>query len=390
MNEIILLKLGEMVLKGLNRHEFENRLLNDIRSRLKPLGKFDLSIRQSTVYVEPKTETDMDEVFRRLQHVFGPVAMSRARASAKDVDAIVETAIPYLREAMTGAESFKVESKRSDKRFPMTSIQISQAVGGALHDAYPHVRVDVHNPDLTVYVEIRETAAYVHAGSLPGAGGLPVGSGGRGVTLLSGGIDSPVSSYLMAKRGMALVPVHFFSYPYTSPEAREKVEELARILARYTGRMTLHLVPFTAVQEAIRKNCPENLFTLIMRRFMMRIAQRIALDTGCGAIVTGECLGQVASQTLDAMTVTGQVCTLPVFRPLIGLDKEETVKLARRIGTFDTSVLPYEDCCTVFTPRHPKLRPTVEELEKAETALDCETLIESALAGVEKLVVSGW
>ena len=390
MNEIILLKLGEMVLKGLNRHEFENRLLNDIRSRLKPLGKFDLSIRQSTVYVEPKTETDMDEVFRRLQHVFGPVAMSRARASAKDVDAIVETAIPYLREAMTGAESFKVESKRSDKRFPLTSIQISQAVGGALHDAYPHVRVDVHNPDLTVYVEIRETAAYVHAGSLPGAGGLPVGSGGRGVTLLSGGIDSPVSSYLMAKRGMALVPVHFFSYPYTSPEAREKVEELARILARYTGRMTLHLVPFTAVQEAIRKNCPENLFTLIMRRFMMRIAQRIALDTGCGAIVTGECLGQVASQTLDAMTVTGQVCTLPVFRPLIGLDKEETVKLARRIGTFDTSVLPYEDCCTVFTPRHPKLRPTVEELEKAETALDCEALIESALAGVEKLVVSGW
>ena len=378
-----------MVLKGLNRRDFENRLLNDVRERLKPLGRFRVAIRQSTVYVEPASEdADVDEAFRRMQCVFGPVALSRARACEKDVDAIVETAKTYLGDALLAAGSFKVESKRSDKRFPLTSIQLSQAVGGALHDAFPELTVDVHNPALTVHVEIREQAAYVHTDSVPGAGGLPLGSAGRAVTLLSGGIDSPVSSYLMAKRGLALIPVHFFSYPYTSPEARDKVVELARIIARYTGRMTLHLVPFTAVQEAIRRDCPDNLFTLIMRRFMMRIAQRIAEDTGGRAIITGECLGQVASQTLDALTVTGGVCTMPVFRPLIGLDKEETVKLARKIGTFETSVLPYEDCCTVFTPRHPKLRPSIEELERAEAALDGEALIAAALEGVEKIVVT--
>ena len=391
MNEIILLKLGEMVLKGLNRHNFESRLLNDVRDRLKPLGKFQVAIRQSTVYVEPMAEgLDMDEAFERMRYVFGPVALSRAKACEKDVDAIIETAKTYLGEALLQAGSFKVESKRSDKRFPMTSIQISQTVGGALHDAFPGLTVDVHHPAMIVHVEIREQAAYVHTNSVPGAGGLPLGSAGRAVTLLSGGIDSPVSSFLMAKRGLALIPVHFFSYPYTSPEARDKVVELAQIIARYTGRMTLHLVPFTAVQEEIRRCCPENLFTLIMRRMMMRISQRIAEGIGGQAIVTGECLGQVASQTMDAMAVTGAVCSMPVFRPLIGLDKEETVKLARRIGTFDTSILPYEDCCTVFTPRHPKLRPTLEEIEAAEAALETDRLIEAALAGIEKVVVRAY
>ena len=386
MNDILLLKLGEIVLKGLNRKSFEQKLMGNIRRRLVPIGKFKVTCLQSTVYVEPlEDEIDMDAAFEAVQKVFGVVKISRAAACEKDKDAIARLAIDYLREDMLRAKSFKVESKRSDKSFPMTSIQLSQYVGGELAEAYPNCRVDVHDPELVVNLEIRDLAAYVHAQPVNGAGGMPVGSNGVAVTLLSGGIDSPVSTYMIAKRGVRLIPVHFFSFPYTSQQAKEKVVELTRLLTAWCGRMTLEVVPFTHIQEEIRDKCPEEYFTLIMRRFMMRIAERIALSNGAKAIVTGENLGQVASQTMEAMASTQAVLSLPVLQPLIGLDKEEIVQLSRKIGTFDTSILPYEDCCTVFTPRHPRTRPTVAEVEAAESAMDVETLVEEALQGIERI-----
>ena len=386
MNDMILCKLGEIVLKGLNRKSFEIKLMGNIRRRLAPLGAFRVYCLQSTVYVEPENdEADVEAAFEALKKVFGIVKLSRAAACGKDPDAIARRAIDYLRDEMLAAKSFKVESKRSDKSFPMSSIQISQHVGGELAEAYPDCAVDVHTPELTVYVEVRDAAAYVHAGAVPGAGGMPVGSNGVAVTLLSGGIDSPVSSYMIAKRGVRLIPVHFFSFPYTSEAAKEKVVELARLLTEYCGRMTLEVVPFTHIQEEIRDKCPEEYFTLIMRRFMMRIAERIAEANGAKAIVTGENLGQVASQTMEAMASSQAVVKLPTLQPLVGMDKEEIVQMARRIGTFDTSILPYEDCCTVFTPRHPRTRPKLSEVEAVETALDVEALVNEALAGTERI-----
>ena len=386
MNDIILLKLGEIVLKGLNRRSFEQKLMGNVRRRLLGLGKFKVSIMQSTIYVEPADDTaDMDAAFEALQDVFGIIKMTRAAACEKDKDAIARLAIDYLRDDMERARSFKVESKRSDKAFPMTSIQLSQYVGGELAEAYPDCAVDVHEPELTVHIEVRDAAAYVHAAPIDGAGGMPIGSNGTAVTLLSGGIDSPVSSYMIARRGVHLIPVHFFSFPYTSQQAKEKVIELGNILTRYCGKMTLEVVPFTHIQEEIRDKCPEEYFTLIMRRFMMRIAQGIAKDCKAAAIVTGENLGQVASQTMEAMASTQAVLDLPVLQPLIGMDKEEIVRMARKIGTFDTSILPYEDCCTVFTPRHPRTRPKLAEVEKAESVLDIETLVAEALRGRERI-----
>ena len=388
MNDMILLKLGEIVLKGLNRKSFEQKLMGNIRRRLLGLGKFKVSCMQSTVYVEPESEdADLDAAFEALQDVFGIVKISRAVACDKDRDAIARTAIDYLCEDMLRAKSFKVESKRSDKSFPMTSIELSQYVGGELQEAFPDCSVDVHEPELVVHIEIRDLAAYVHAQPVQGAGGMPVGSNGVAVTLLSGGIDSPVSSYMIAKRGVRLIPVHFFSFPYTSQQAKEKVVELARILTRYCGKMTLEVVPFTHIQEEIRDQCPEEYFTLIMRRFMMRIAERIANEWNAKAIVTGENLGQVASQTMEAMASTQAVLDLPVLQPLIGMDKEEIVQMSRKIGTFDTSILPYEDCCTVFTPRHPRTRPKVAEVAAAESALDVDALVEEAFLGIERITV---
>ena len=388
MHEIILMKLGELVLKGLNRRSFEDKLMANARRRLKPFGEFRVYTKQSTLYVEPKGEgCDLEGAWQAMTRLFGVVGLSRARACAKDKDALLETAKTYLDDKLRAARTFKVESKRADKSFPMTSIQLSQYVGGELHEAYPHLQVDVHHPELTVYLEVRDYAAYVHADPEPGAGGLPVGIGGRAVSLLSGGIDSPVASWMIAKRGIALEMVHFFSYPYTSQAAKDKVLELARLLTPWCGSLTVHVVPFTALQEELRRSCPEELFTILMRRFMMRIAQRVAQRIGAGALVTGESLGQVASQTMDAMRCTGQVCSLPILRPVVGMDKEEIVRIARKIGTFETSILPYEDCCTVFTPRHPRLRPLPGEVEAAEAKLDVEGLVNAAVDGIERIRV---
>ena len=478
INDIILLKLGEIVLKGLNRRSFEQKLIGNINRRLSAIGKFKVYCMQSTIYVEPVDETsDMDAAFEALGKVFGIATMSRAAGCEKDAAKIAELAISYLKDDMEAAKSFKVEGKRSDKSFPMTSIELSQYVGGELAEAYPECRVDVHEPELVVHVEIRDLAAYVHAAPTPGAGGMPVGSNGIGVTLLSGGIDSPVSTYMIAKRGVRLIPVHFFSFPYTSEQAKQKVIELAEILTAYCGKMTIEIVPFTHIQEEIRAKCPEDYFTLVMRRFMMRIASRIAEANGakatymiakrgvrlipvhffsfpytseqakqkvielaeiltayCGkmtieivpfthiqeeirakcpedyftlvmrrfmmriasriaeangakAIVTGENLGQVASQTMEAMASTQAVIDLPVLQPLIGMDKEEIVQIARKIGTFETSILPYEDCCTVFTPKHPKTKPKVHEVAEIESVLDIDALVDEAVAGIERVKV---
>ena len=386
MHEIILCKLGEIVLKGLNRHSFEMKLMSNIRRRTQRYGKFKIYSRQSTIYVEPAEETcDLDAAYDACKKVFGIIAIARAVPCAKEKEAIFNTAREYLAPALLAAKSFKVESKRSDKSFPMGSIQLSQWVGGALHDAFPHLIVDVHNPELTVHLEVREDAAYVHGPAEAAAGGLPIGMGGHAVSLLSGGIDSPVSSYMIAKRGVQLELLHFASLPYTSEQAREKVLQLAQELTVWCGRLTVHVVPFTEIQEEIRRKCPEDHFTLIMRRFMMRLGDRLAHELACKAIVTGESLGQVASQTIQALVVSDDVATLPVLRPLIGMDKEEIVRIARHVGTFDTSILPYEDCCTVFTPRHPKTKPNLEEVREYEAALDIDALCDKALAGREMI-----
>ena len=388
MKEIFLLKLGEIVLKGANKRQFESRLRQNVRRRMKLYGNFDVYLMQSTLYVEPMDEEcDVDGAWEACRSIFGVVSLCRCRPCEKTTDAIFEAIENYLGDDLDCARSFKVESKRSDKRFPLTSIQLSQEIGGRLAEAHPTVAVDVHHPDYTVFVEVRDLAAYVHGPAEPGAGGLPTGVGGRAMCLLSGGIDSPVAAWMMAKRGMEIECVHFFSYPYTSQLAKDKVLELARLVTRYSGRMTVNVVSFTKIQEAIRDNCPEEFFTLIMRRFMMEISARIGKNHGCGALITGENLGQVASQTMEAMTVTGAVVDIPVFMPLIGMDKEEIVTISRKIGTFETSVLPYEDCCTVFTPKHPKTKPTIAQLENAERKLDREALILEALENVEKITV---
>jgi thiamine biosynthesis protein ThiI len=388
MKEIFLLKLGEIVLKGANKRQFESKLRQNVRRRMKPYGNFDVYIMQSTVYVEPMDENcDVDGAWDACHSIFGVVSLCRCRPCEKDLDAIFAAVENYLGDDLDCAKSFKVESKRSDKRFPMTSIQLSQEIGGRLAEAHPTVEVDVRHPEYTVYVEVRDLAAYVHGPAEPGAGGLPTGVGGRAMCLLSGGIDSPVAAYMIAKRGVEIECVHFFSYPYTSQLAKDKVIELARLVTRYCGKMTVNIVSFTEIQEAIRDNCPEEYFTLIMRRFMMEISERIARHDGCGALITGENLGQVASQTMEAMGVTGAVVNMPIFMPLIGMDKEEIVTIARKIGTLETSILPYEDCCTVFTPKHPKTKPTLGQLIHAEEKLDREALIQKALDSIERVAV---
>ena len=388
MREIILCKLGEVVLKGLNRHSFETKLMSNIRRRTQKFGKFRIYSRQSTIYVEPMEDScDLAGAYAGCKQVFGLIAIARAVPCEKSKEAILDTARAYLGDELRKAKSFKVETKRADKSFPMGSIEISQWVGGMLHDAFPHLKVDVHDPELTVYVEVREDASYVHAPAEPAAGGLPLGMGGSALSLLSGGIDSPVSSYMMAKRGVVLEMLHFAAPPYTSDLARQKVLQLARELTPWCGRMSVHIVPLTQIQEQIRRECPEEYFTLITRRFMMRIADRLAKEFDCRALITGENLGQVASQTMEALRVSEDVTDLPVLRPLIGMDKEEIVRIARHIGTFDTSILPYEDCCTVFTPRHPKTKPHVEEVREIESVLDIQGLVDKALSQREVVKV---
>lgn len=384
MKEIVLVKFGEMVLKGLNKKTFEDMLRKNIKRRLRGLGRFELTTAQSTTYITPlDEECDLAEVVERVSKIFGIAALCRACVCEKDFGDIAEKAVEYLGEILEGASTFKVNAKRSDKAFPMKSPEICAELGGILLEKFPNLTVDVKNPQVTVTVEVRDTNAYIHAENIKGAGGLPVGSSGKALLLLSGGIDSPVAGWMMAKRGVHIAAIHYVSPPYTSDRALLKVETLCEKLTDYCGGIAFFCVPFTEIQEAIKDNCPEEYFTIIMRRLMMEIAQRIAEKDNCLALITGESVGQVASQTMAAMACTDAVCRIPVFRPCVGMDKTEIIEIARKIDTFETSIEPYEDCCTVFTPRHPKVRPRLEDIEKAQNSFDFEPLIQRAVDGTE-------
>ncbi len=378
--EVLLFKYGELILKGLNKSKFETLLMSDLKYRMKKCGEATFLKAQSTLYVRPESDSfDMEKGLTEACRVMGISSVCRALELPKDMELIKKYVTSYTKNDLKEAKTFKIVSKRSDKDFPLKSPEICDICGGEILSANPHLKVDVHNPDVTVYIEIRDFGAYIHCNPLPGAGGMPLGSAGKGILLLSGGIDSPVAGYMMAKRGVTLEALHFDSYPYTSERALEKVKDLASIMQTYCGKIHFTAVSVTEIQEAIRDNCREDCFTLILRRFMMRIAEKLALSIKHGCIITGESLGQVASQTMGAMAVTNNATEyIPVFRPLVGLDKEEIVKIARKIGTFETSILPYEDCCTVFTPRHPVTNPKIELIENEEKKLDVDALVNKA------------
>lgn len=379
MKEVLLCKYGELILKGANRSYFENLLIRELRTRIKRIGDFDVYYAQSTVYIEPNNDfCDIDLALEEAKKVFGIVTIDRACMVEKNLDAIKAAAKEYLPKFLTGARTFKADARRSDKSFPLKSPELMREVGGAVLEACPRLKVDVNRPEVTVRVEIRERGAYLHAGGIKGAGGMPLGSSGKGLLLLSGGIDSPVAGYMIAKRGVTLEALHFESYPYTSERAKEKVLELARLLCEYTTRIKVHVISLTHIQEELRRACNEDYFTILLRRYMMTLAERVARRNNCHALITGESLAQVASQTMKAIEATDNAVNIPVYRPCIGLDKEEIVSIARKIGTFETSILPYEDCCTVFTPRHPKTRPELENVLAEENKLDFNALCDEA------------
>ena len=388
MKEILLCKYGEIVLKGANRRYFEDMLMRELRYRASFFGDFEITRAQSTIVIDPADElADLDGMFEASRRVFGIAGVGRAAVAEKNLESIIEIAKAYLPQFLAGKKTFKVEGKRSDKAFPLSSPELSREVGGAILSVCPRLKVDVHNPEVTVRVEVRERAAYIHAGQFKGAGGLPVGAGGKGLLLLSGGIDSPVAGWMMAKRGVKLEAVYFESIPYTSERAREKVLELAAEVARWAGSMQVHVISLTEIQEQLVKSCNEEYFTLLLRRYMMELANRVAEARGCESLITGESLGQVASQTMQALGVTNAVARYPVFRPVIGMDKEEIVTIAREIGTFETSILPYEDCCTVFTPKHPKTRPVLARVEEEEAKLPFAALCDKAMESLQSFYI---
>ena len=381
IKEILLCKYGELILKGANRGFFEDKLCKELRYRAKKYGNFNISRSQSTIMVEPlDDDADIDGMFDAARKVFGIAAISRCAVAEKNMESISEITRRYIPDFLRDKKTFKVEAKRSDKTFPLDSPAISKEIGGVILSCLPRLRVNVHEPDVVVKVEVRERAAYIHAGQFKGAGGMPVGSNGKGLLLLSGGIDSPVAGYMIAKRGIKIECLYFESFPYTSEQAREKVFELAKKISAYTGSITVHVVSLTEIQEELVRKCDEDYFTLLLRRFMMRLAKKVANKYECPALITGESLGQVASQTIEAISVTNPIAEMPVFRPCIGMDKEEIITISRHIGTFDISILPYEDCCTVFTPKHPRTRPELAKVEAQEEKLDIEALTERAFA----------
>ncbi len=384
MKEIILAKYGEIALKGENKNTFEDMLLRNIKRRLKKVGRFDYSRKQATIYIEPSEDgADIDEAVRRLKNVFGIGAIQKCAVFPKDFSAVVQNLGEYLADALEGAKTFKIEAKRSDKTFPMKSPEIQQQLGDAVLDAFPHLGVDVHNPEVTVRLEIRDNGAYLSAERIIGAGGMPVGSSGKALLMLSGGIDSPVAGYMMAKRGLVVDCIHYVSPPYTSERARLKVEKLCEEMTEFCGDIIFYCVPFTEIQEALRDNCPEQYFTVLMRRLMVKIANKICERDGYGAIITGESLAQVASQTLPALYCTNAAAEFPVFRPVIGMDKIEITEISRKIGTYETSIMPYEDCCTVFSPKHPRTKPKFDEVIDAESSFDFDKMIDEAVAKIE-------
>ncbi|HEY9063222.1 MAG TPA: tRNA uracil 4-sulfurtransferase ThiI [Pseudobacteroides sp.] len=385
MKKVILVRVGEIILKGLNRPAFEEKLVNNIKKSIGSLGKIAVIRSQARIYVEPlEDEYNYGEAIDRLTKVFGIVSVSPVLKIESDFDVIKERSLEMVRDLLEkkGYSSFKVEAKRGNKKFPMQSPEISRELGGHIWENNQHLRVDVNNPDFIFYIEVREFT-YIYSEIIPANGGMPIGTNGKAMLLLSGGIDSPVAGWMIAKRGVEIEAVHFYSYPYTSERAKDKVIELAKILASYCGQIKLHVVPFTDIQLEINGKCPEDELTIIMRRVMMEIAEKIAQSTGAMALITGESVGQVASQTIQSLAVTNIVVDMPVFRPLIGMDKNEVIDRARKIGTFETSILPYEDCCTVFVAKHPKTKPKLEKILKSEELLNIEDLIKKAIGNTE-------
>ena len=383
MKEIVMVKYGEIALKGDNRNVFENMLQKNIKNRLKKIGRFDYYRKQSTIYITPLEDIDIGLVVKKLGYIFGIGAIQRCAVFPKDFSAVATGAKEYLTSALEGARSFKVEAKRADKTFPLNSPQIQQQLGDVVSDAFPHLAVDVQDPEITVRLEIRDNGAYLSAERLTGAGGMPVGSSGKALLMLSGGIDSPVAGYMMAKRGLVVDCIHYVSPPYTSERARMKVEKLCEELTDYCGDIMFYCVPFTEIQEKLRDNCPEEYFTVLMRRLMVKIANKICARDGYGAIITGESVAQVASQTLSALYCTNAAAEYPVFRPVIGMDKIEITEISRKIGTYETSIMPYEDCCTVFSPKHPRTKPRYEDILAAEESFDFTALVEEAVEKTE-------
>lgn len=380
----ILVKVGEIHLKGQNRPFFEKTLIHNIKSALSDFDGIKVVILQSRIYVYNIEPKNLEKAMALLRKVFGIHGLSPARELAKDMALIAQAAVEMMKEAGITKGTFKVKARRADKRFPLESPEIAAQIGGDILRALPDLQVDVKNPQHIVEVEVREKA-YVYVEDIPAVGGMPIGTNGRASLLLSGGIDSPVAGYMIAKRGVSVDCVHFHSFPHTSERAKEKVVRLAEILAEYTGRVSLFVVPFTKIQELLYSECPDELLTILMRRFMMRIAEAIAKERHCGALITGESIGQVASQTMEGLRATDNAVEMPVFRPVIGMDKLEIMQIAEKIGTYQTSILPYEDCCTVFTPRHPATHPRLEAVQAAEEALDTEGLVAEAVAGTERL-----
>ncbi len=382
MNRMVLVRYGEIILKGYNRPIFEDALIKNIKAAIKDTGDVKITKAQATIYIEPlENDEQADIIAEKLKKVFGIVSIVIAYRTEKNLDAVTEEIKKNFSGLLSGIKTFKVEAKRADKKFPLKSPEICAEIGGRILDEFSNLTVNVKEPDVIVYVEMREGYAYVHTGRQKGAGGMPSGTNGKALLLLSGGIDSPVAGYMIGKRGVALEAIHFFSYPYTSDRAKDKVLSLANIIGNYMGGLKVHIVPFTEIQLQIRDKCPEEHLTLVMRRFMMQIAQKLAEKRGCTALVTGESIGQVASQTMGALAVTDNAVTMPVFRPLIGMDKEEIVEISRKIDTFETSILPYEDCCTVFTPKHPTTKPKLEKILASQNLLDWERLVHEAVDG---------
>lgn len=381
MNTVIVVKYAEIHLKGLNRPFFEKKLVDRIKNALKPMPA-KIIREQGRVFIYGVPDTDLSEACEKLTRIFGIHSFCPALSVEKDWNSICRAALSLL-ENEGENRSFKVFAKRADKRFPFTSEQICREMGGAVLDSKPSWRVDVHKPEVKLTIEIRQDSAVIYTKDIPGAGGMPVGTNGKAMLLISGGIDSPVAGYMIAKRGVCLDAVHFYSYPYTSERARDKVIELAKLVSRYAGPIDLYLVPFTEIQTTIYDKCPSAETTVLMRRLMMKIAERIANKSGCQALITGESIGQVASQTMESLACTDDAVQMPVFRPLIGFDKEEIVSKAEMIGTFETSILPYEDCCTVFVPQHPVTKPKVEQLRSSEKLVDFEPMLEKAIENTE-------
>lgn len=388
MERIIMVRFSEIILKGLNRRHFENLLVENIKDAISQMGNYEIKKSQAIIYIKPlEGDEQTKNIMARLKYIFGIVSITLAYKCEKELEKIQEKAVLYLKDELKDKKTFKVEAKRADKKYPLKSPEICYQVGGYILEHNPHLTVDVKNPDVVVMVEIRDDSAYIHTSKIKCLGGMPTGSASKAMLLLSGGIDSPAAGYMIAKRGVRLEAVHFFSYPYTSERAKDKVLKLASILARYNTSVKVHIVPFTDIQLEIREKCPEEHLTLVMRRFMMQIAQRVAENNNCKALITGESVGQVASQTIEALGVTDDATSMVVLRPLIGMDKDEIVEISQKIDAFETSILPYEDCCTVFTPKHPSTRPKLEKIKQSQALLDCERLINEAVEGVETIVV---